>query len=60
MSSSHTAEYMRDWRLRIRFRASNRPSNAKYRCADCAIEVCKGAKRCKPCGARVMPSRRKA
>lgn len=60
MSFTHTPQYMRDWRLRQMFRVGNRDSNAKYRCADCTVEVCKGAVRCRICGSRAREARAKA
>lgn len=55
-----TPEYRRRWKQRQRDTFIARPSNAKYRCADCTVEVCKGAVRCRICTARNAPSRRKA
>lgn len=60
MTFKFTEAYRRDWKLRQQLRYNPRPSNAKNRCADCRVEVCKGATRCSHCSARNAPSRRKA
>lgn len=60
MTFKFTEAYRQDWKLRQRFRVSNRPSNAKNHCIDCGIEAYKNAKRCPGCATRNSPSRRKA
>lgn len=60
MTFTHTPAYARDWRLRVANRWNRRPSNAKYRCVDCTVEVCKGAVRCSNCGMRAAKARVRA
>lgn len=50
--------YHRAWEQRQRDRHVARPSNAKYRCVDCRVEVCKHARRCRICGYRARQARK--